>query len=256
MNNLSKFSLIVSTHNANLPVVEIFEEYAKKYFSLNINIKKYLICESSPKKISYFDHVIENKPNKSWSKQLIDSISQINSEYVIYCLEDFIFHKRTDLKKLNYYLNWAYTNKVKYLRLMPKPKGFKKVTENIYELGPYSLYKNSLFLTVWNKKYLLKLLKNYKTPWEFEVLGTKQVRHTQGYYTINEKFIYFHHLVAKGSLINRSFNKLKLDSSIISSMKKLNIIYEIIWQIKKELLNLYELIPDNFIKYHIYYLFK
>lgn len=256
MTNLKNFSLIVSTHDDNLPITEIYEKYAQKYFQLNNNIKKYLICENSPKNISYFDHVITNKPKKSWSKQLIDSLSKINSEYIIYCLEDFIFYKKTDSIKLNYYLNWAYDKKVRYLRLMPKPKGFKKVERNIYELGPYALYKNSLFLTVWNKDYLLKILKNYKTPWEFEVLGTRHVRHTEGYYTINEKFIYFHHLVAKGSFINRSFNKLKLDNSLTSYKKKLNPFYEISWQIKKELLKLYELIPDNFIKYHIYYLFK
>ena len=29
---------------------------------------------------------------------------------------------------------------------MPKPKGFKKVDNNIFELGRYSLYKSSLFL--------------------------------------------------------------------------------------------------------------
>ena len=60
-------------------------------------------------------------------------------------------------------------NDANYFRLIPKPKGYKKIDEDIYELGPYSLYKFTFF-TVWNRELLIKLLSMYDNPWKFEVL--------------------------------------------------------------------------------------
>ena len=256
MNYLNKFSLIVSCHNSNLPVLSIYETYAKKFFQLDSRIKKYLICEDYYNNQSYFDCIIKNKPGKMWSEQLVDSIKKIKSEYVIFCLEDYIFYKKIDMGVFNSYLLWIDKNNANYFRLMPKPKGFKKVDKNIFELGRYSLYKSSLFFTVWNKNLLLTLLKKFDNPWKFEVLGTKYVRNYEKFYTINESFIYIYHIVAKNLWINKNIRHLKIDNEIIKQKKRMNIFDEFFWTLKKDILKLFELIPDNFIKYNFYYLFK
>lgn len=256
MNYLNNFSFIVSCHNANLPVLEIFEKYAHDYFNLDKKIKKYLICEDYFKSDSYFDVILKNKAGKKWSEQLIDSLKLINSKYVIYCLEDYIFYKNVDIKIFNHYLNWVYLNDANYLRLMPKPKGFKKIDDNIYELGPYSLYKNSLFFTVWNRELLIKLLRMYDNPWKFEVLGTLFVRQMEKFYTVNKKFIFIHHIVAKGCWIKRNIKKIKIDKKLIDKKPMMNSFVEFKWHIKRKLLSLLELIPDNYLKFTIYYLFK
>jgi len=256
MTSLKNFSFIVSCHNGNLPVLEVFEKYAQNYLSLDNQIQKYLICEDYYQSKSYFNHIIKNTVGKSWSKQLLDSLKKIQTKYVIYCLEDYIFYKKVDIKLFNHYLNWAFINDVNYLRLMPKPKGFKKVDKNIYELGPYSLYKSSLFFTVWNREHLISLLELFNDPWEFEVLGTRHVKNIDKYYTINEKFIFIHHLVAKGSWINKSLKKLNLENNLIIQKPIMKPIKEFIWHLKKNLLSLFELIPDNHLKYNFYYLFK
>ena len=36
----------------------------------------------------------------------------------------------------------------------------------------------------------------------------------------------------------------------------MNVFDEFFWTLKKDILKLFELIPDNFIKYNFYYLFK
>tara|TARA_B100002019_G_scaffold263195_1_gene251125 strand:- start:5092 stop:5871 length:780 start_codon:yes stop_codon:yes gene_type:complete len=256
MSYLNNFSFIVSSHNSNLPALSIYEKYAKSFFKLDVRIKKYLICEDYYNKESYFDYIIKNKPGKNWSQQLIDSISNIKTEYIIFCLEDFIFYKEVDMILFNSYLFWINKNKANYFRLMPKPKGFKKIDENIYELGRYALYKSSLFFTVWNKNLLLRLLKKFDNPWKFEVLGSRYVRDYNKFYTVNKKFIYIHHIVAKNLWINRNLNYLNVDDDILKQKQRMNLLYESIWTVKKNILSLFELIPDNFIKYYFYYLFK
>ena len=219
MNYLNKFSLIVSCHNSNLPVLSIYETYAKKFFQLDSRIKKYLICEDYYNNQSYFDCIIKNKPGKMWSEQLVDSIKKIKSEYVIFCLEDYIFYKKIDMGIFNSYLRWIVKNNANYFRLMPKPKGFKKVDNNIFELGRYSLYKSSLFLLFGIKIFFL-LLKKFDNPWKFEVLGTKYVRNYEKFYTINESFIYIYHIVAKNLWINKNIRHLKIDNEIIKQRKE------------------------------------
>lgn len=256
MKYLNNFSFIVSCHNANLPVLEIFEKHAKNYFILDKKITKYLICEDYFKSDSYFDVILKNKVGKKWSDQLIDSLKLINSKYVIYCLEDFIFYKNVDMNLLNFYLNWIQQNDANYFRLIPKPKGYKKIDEDIYELGPYSLYKNSLFFTVWNRELLIKLLSMYDNPWKFEVLGSLFVRYTEKFYTVNKKFIFIHHIVAKGCWIRGNIKKLKIEKKLIDKKPMMNSFVEYKWHIKRYLLSIFELIPDNYLKYKFYYLFK
>lgn len=258
INNLKNFSFIVSTYNNNLPALEIFEINAKKFLTFDNQIKKYLICEDyyQPKNKSYFDMILTNNPGKNWADQILESIKKIKTKYIIYCLEDFIFYKNVDIKLLNYYLNWSFVNDVNYLRLMPKPIGFIKVENNIFNLDKYALYKSSLFFTVWNRQLFIDLLKRFKNPWEFEIKGTKYVRNYDKFYTINKKFIFIRHLVAKGCWINKNLNRLNVDQRIISQKKRLNFTTEIKWRIKKNLLKLFEMIPDNLIKYKLYYFFK
>lgn len=256
MNYLSKFSLIVSCHNSNLPVLSIYEKYAKNFFQLDSRIKKFLICEDYSNHQSYFDFIIKNKPGKKWSEQLVYSLKKIKSEYIIFCLEDYIFHKKIDMNEFNNYLLWIYKNNANYFRLMPKPKGFKKIDDNIYELGRYSLYKSSLFFTVWNKNLLINLLNKFDNPWKFEVLGSRYVRDYEKFYTVNKSFIHIYHIVAKNLWINKNLTNLEIDNEIIKQKKRMNIFHEFFWTSKKNILKIFELIPDNFIKYNFYYLFK
>ena len=155
MNYLNKFSLIVSCHNSNLPVLSIYETYAKKFFQLDSRIKKYLICEDYYNNQSYFDCIIKNKPGKMWSEQLVDSIKKIKSEYVIFCLEDYIFYKKIDMGIFNSYLRWIVKNNANYFRLMPKPKGLKKLIKIFLNLVDIHYISHRFFLLFGIKIFFL-----------------------------------------------------------------------------------------------------
>ena len=89
-----------------------------------------------------------------------------------------------------------------------------------------------------------------------EIHASKKVRFVEGYYTINEKFIYINHVVAKGCWINSNLRKLNIPLELKNSLPMMKFTDEMIWILKKNLLKIFELIPDNFIKYHLYYLLK
>ena len=72
----------------------------------------------------------------------------------------------------------------------------------------------------------------------------------------SQQIIFIHHIVAKGCWIRRNIKKLNFDKKLIDKKPMMSSFVEFKWHIKRKLLSLIELIPDNYLKYKIYNLFK
>ena len=157
---------------------------------------------------------------------------------------------------MEYLLDWAYKNDVNYLRLKPKPPGFKKINDDINELTKYSIYRTSLFFVVWRRELFIEILNQYQDPWSFEVLGTYHYRNYEKFYVVNKDFINFVHILAKDKWIVSNIQKIEVEESILEKKQKMNYFIEKKWLIKKNILKFYEKVPDTFLKFKLYYFFK
>lgn len=112
---------------------------------------------------------------KTWSARLLDCLNQIDSDYVITILDDFIFEEpvRTDLLEESI-LEVEKRNDVGSLQFVVGSE------ENDCD-ADYPLWKEqkkgqryriNCQIAIWKKSYLKKILRKFESPWEFEKYGS------------------------------------------------------------------------------------
>jgi len=110
-----------------------------------------------------------------WSTNLYNTLTTIDSKYILYLQEDYILHKPVDQARIDSVLEFAQQKNINYLRFYTAPKGNGDVIQinkdlAVREIIPGSQWRNSLMLAIWNRETLKHTLEHNKniSPWEFE----------------------------------------------------------------------------------------
>jgi hypothetical protein len=152
----------------------------------------------------------------SWSSCLLEWINQIDTEYVLLTLDDFIIRKEISQIQIDSCLEFVIKKNIDSLRLVARPKPFYPENEdNLF--GRYDTmmpYVVSLQASIWKKSSLLSLIKEDESIWEFENSGSSRARE-QGvfsFYGVYETvFDYGEHIIDGGKLLRTSTYNLPTD---------------------------------------------
>lgn len=110
--------------------------------------------------VVYIEHI---GGTQDWSKFLIDYLSKINDEYIIFALDDYLVANYMDMGKfLSIKMNGAVCAKLCYAN----------AEEN-------ESYPVTTQYTLWDRRYLIELLGKIQTPWEFEMQGSEIFKKTK-----------------------------------------------------------------------------
>lgn len=116
-----------------------------------------------------------------WSKYILSYLQNIEDEQVIFTLEDFFPTKSPNIKLIKNVSNLLKSN---------SKIGRFDLTFDSYSFGKYTIVKKIKNLTIinkekyteyrittqpslWNKEFLMDILRNTTSPWDFEINGTK-----------------------------------------------------------------------------------
>ena len=98
-------------------------------------------------------------------------ISQIDSEYILLLLDDHIIRK-FESKHIEILLTNLKKKNINFSQLTYASNSLSNFLRNDYFLYgelPKGKYSINLQPSIWEKKLLLKLLKNIESPWDFEI---------------------------------------------------------------------------------------
>lgn len=122
----------------------------------------------------------------TWSQRLKNVLHQIESEYVLYFLEDFFLLQKVSNDTLLEAVNYMKENAdVGYIGLKYNPvHNFKN--ESQVDFSSHFLNKDDVITVnrvnsmtaLWRKDWLISLLRKHETPWEFEIYGSIRSRRT------------------------------------------------------------------------------
>ncbi len=115
----------------------------------------------------------------TWSQCIKDHLQAIESEYVLFFLEDFFLEAPVNEAQINACLAAMQANK-KIAHFSFEPTFWQCIDDGKYDgfvrrkhVAPY---KVNTQVGLWRKKELLALLRTHESPWEFEVYASIRAR--------------------------------------------------------------------------------
>ena len=134
-----------------------------------------LSTETKTCKCDCFDvKTINSDPQLSWSARLKNTLNNIETEYVLFFLEDFfllekvridIFNQALNLIKSNNEIGLIVFNKRNLGSTFPENTDFEKL---FIELDPKVKGRTNVLVGLWRKEFFLKLIVEDENPWEYE----------------------------------------------------------------------------------------
>lgn len=200
----NKVSILISSHSKAYDIWHITEYFLNRYWK-ECPFKIFLGANGDDKLKFCPNHwqYLNCGTDISWSKSMIDYLSNIDTKYILLFLDDFIlldYVNKKDIKDLIYF---AEKTDAVMVRTVPNPKGDIKINENFdaIDLRFNVPYSTSLQVGLWNKNFLIDLLEYGFNPWEFEIKAGKTKKALKFYdkFFVSKKYIFkYTHFVEKG----------------------------------------------------------
>ncbi|MFI3168656.1 MAG: hypothetical protein R3Y06_01755 [Faecalibacterium sp.] len=121
----------------------------------------------------------QNKAVPTWSQRLKDHLLAIESEYVLFLLEDFFLEAPVDQSKIDACLGYLQqNNQIAHFSFVPTL--WECIEDGKFEgyvrRKQATPYKVNTQIGLWRKKELLALLRMHESPWEFEIYSNIRAR--------------------------------------------------------------------------------
>lgn len=122
---------------------------------------------------------INSEKRFSWSKRLKYVLKRIKTEYVLVFLDDFFLESIVDEAMFCKYFDIMCKNKnvgCIYFKCTPDGISSSHDIPGFALLEKKAKYRVNCQVAIWNRKFLISLLRNHETAWEFEKMGSFRSR--------------------------------------------------------------------------------
>lgn len=149
------------------------------------NARTYLVTDAPTDRKFPGVEVVSAGEGLEITDRLRTALGKVQSEYVIFTLDDYFFTQRIDQEKINRALQFLEEEKADYIQLYPQPRGFLKkdgARESEQYPGIYLLdmsegnYKVVLTPGIWRTDFMRQTLTGSMNAWEYEVSLTPRAR--------------------------------------------------------------------------------
>jgi len=169
-----KLSVLIGTCDAYEPLWEPFQITFDRYWkfptqNLFVGETKVIPNYTDTK----FDTIALGK--KSWGSRMRDGVIACKEEYIFFVLEDYFFNYSYDETQMNTWIEDMKKYDMNRLQVCGPP-GEQRYMDK--ENCPYKIFQpNSRYIisvqpSIWKKSYLLEVLKDEYSPWDFELKGS------------------------------------------------------------------------------------
>lgn len=176
-----------------------------------------------------------------WSSLLLTALNGIQSEYVLFMLEDFFLRKPVSTQVICRLIRDMEEENIEMLRLIPRPgpKGKQQDENSLFgELPPEAKWRVSTQASIWKRTVLRDLVQAGESAWEFEVKGSYRSHSYKKFYCTWQSHIpYGHHVVERGKWFPwEAWKYMKMEIGCDFSKRKcMNFHQSLIWVVRKYL---------------------
>ena len=139
-----------------------------------------------------------------WSTSCKRILAQIKERKIFMILEDLFPASKVDETFFLKTVNFVFETDAKHLKYWPSPQTDGLTDQpgiGVYTRGtPY----RATVCGFWDRKYLMNLLLEGESPWDFEILGSYRTSYSNGFYGLNKPLFKSKNMVEKGYWIPKS----------------------------------------------------
>ncbi len=170
-----ELTILVNSCDKYLDILPVFfQMFEKKWadcpYEIVLNTEKETFsCPSFDIKC----YTVNKETDYAWSKRLYLNLEKIKTKYVLFMLDDFYFEENVInsqvedlLSRIDKIKNFAclYLSDLFY---NTSPCYYDKKS-SLYKIHPFAKHKANATCAIWNRKFLMKILRPKENPWEFE----------------------------------------------------------------------------------------
>jgi len=217
-----KLSILYSSYGDYQDLLPITYHFYNKY-AKDFNLKVY--WGSNGKEIEKFAKLAPNwhyiyaaEKDLGWSENLYTYLEQINSDYVLLLLDDFLFVDKPDIEHIIYGFEIMQKNDIPYFRLNNNPPPNRKIDDYFGFIDYFCDYRSSLQPAIWDKNILMKLCEYKFNPWLFEwKAGIVKETIDKDFLGSYKDLIKIKHCIEKGMWIEEMMSFIKKDNLEVSN---------------------------------------
>jgi len=156
--------------------------------------------------------------DKDWSSSYRKILAQIPTEYIFVTLEDFFISSTVSTKRIQNLFDFIEREKAKHIHFsdLPRPDQWLNSDFGIYDQKmPYRVNVAGF----WDKKYLINLLLDGESPWNFEIMGSYRSSYDDGFYCANPRAFEWVNTVEKGHWMRDAMDFCKKNNIAIDASR-------------------------------------
>jgi len=121
--------------------------------------------------------------SESWSKYIVEYLSKVTDEFIIFGLDDYLLSNFIDLDAYHDLLDYMkddYSIGAAKLGISPsyRKSDYEMLDDHVYLLKKEANYSATTQLCIWRRQFLIDVLLKVKTPWQFELIGSDYIKGT------------------------------------------------------------------------------
>lgn len=119
--------------------------------------------------------------SESWSEYLIEYLSKLTDEFIIFGLDDYLLSNTIDYRSyLDLVDQMVEDNSICSAKLGITPSyrvsDHSILKDHIYVLNKQANYSATTQLCIWRRNCLIEILSKIKNPWQFELMGSDYIQ--------------------------------------------------------------------------------
>ncbi len=207
---MKDFAIVVCSSNQRLDFIPIFQHFLSLNLSSQERSQVYLLgCTKRIELAGITVLPTSFSENAPWSRRILEGLREINEEIIFFITEDILFLNNESSITLESLYEQFIREKMMMLRIDSFPQPECSSNRLYGPISKFSLYRVSLQPSFWQRQYLISLLRESESIWEFELRGSRRSRSENRIFSLRKNFIPYKEVISRGFLSRQGMRLLR-----------------------------------------------
>lgn len=138
--------------------------------------------------------------NAPWSRRMLEGLQHISEPNLLFLTEDILFLDNKNNKLFKNIYEQFIQHDLSVLRLDGFPTPDADSNTLMGPVSKYSIYRLGMQPSLWKRCYLIDIMRNNESIWEFEINGSRRSRYDNKVFSLKKRILPYEEVIARGKI--------------------------------------------------------